>query len=39
MKEFDVVNFEIEEVENIEAPSDAFWVGVGVGIIIGIALC
>lgn len=40
MKEFDVVNFEIEEVENIEAPGEAaFWIGVGVGVVVGIALC
>lgn len=35
-----VVDFEIVELETIDAPSEeAFWIGVGVGVIIGIALC
>lgn len=38
--EFDINKFEIEEIENIEAPGDgAFWGGVAVGVLIGIALC
>ncbi len=40
MTEFDVKEFAIEEVETVEAPGEeAFWVGVGVGVVIGIALC
>ena len=39
MTEFDITKFEIEEVETVEAPGDgAFWVGVGVGVVIGISL-
>lgn len=35
-----VVDFEIVELETVDAPSEtAFWIGVGVGVIIGIALC
>lgn len=40
MADFDITKFEIEEIEAIEAPGEeAFWVGVAVGVVIGIALC
>ncbi len=40
MAEFDITKFEIEEIEAIEAPGEeAFWAGVVVGVIVGIALC
>lgn len=39
MKEFDIEKFEIEELEIIEAPGTGFWVGLGAGLIVGIALC
>lgn len=40
MTESLVCDFNIQEVEEIDAPSDGwFWAGVGVGVVIGIALC
>jgi hypothetical protein len=36
------LDFEIEEVENVEALSEAsnwFFVGLGVGVLVGIAAC
>lgn len=31
--------FEINELELVEAPSEAWWVGLGVGLIVGLAAC
>lgn len=40
MTELTISGFDIQEVEEIEAPGDGwFWVGVGVGVVVGIALC